>query len=76
MFLYVSICILNVTPRVDRVKGKVELSLRLSLVDPEAAKKKRLKEVKRKKMKQEQMEREKLNSDGQSVEEEVEAEEE
>ena len=52
--------------RVDRVSGKVDLSLRLSLVDPEAAKKLRAKKEKEEKKKKKK--REALNSDGGSPE--------
>lgn len=49
---------------VDRVKGKVELSLRLSQVDPEAAKRQRQKLGKRRK---EGKSRQMLSSDGEEV---------
>ena len=61
--------------RVDHVRGKVDLSLRLSQVDPEAAKKLRQKlgrrkegEKKKKKLKKED---EALQSDGESCDDDI-----
>ena len=53
--------------RVDRVKGKVDLSLRLSQVDPEAAKEQRRKQTK-KSEKESRKKEQTLNSDGECTE--------
>ena len=52
--------------RVDTVNKKVELSLRLSQVDPDAAKRKRMKSGEKKGLKKK---KQKLSSGGESVEE-------